>query len=145
MITTEKIADIVGADADLITIKDGSGRSNPHSQSCFFRWEHRGNPNSGVMIQIQDNPLPDEFPDWAKYYIQAKVNQGEQMPDGSASYKYKTMDGVGDAGCYNYELNRYVWRVGSDYIFMVAFNLYASENEQLKWAKAIGNEVMKNF
>jgi hypothetical protein len=97
------------------------------------------------MIQVQDNPVPDEFPDWAKYYIQAKVHEGEQLPDGSGVFKYKTMDGVGDAGAYNFELNRYIWRVGSEYIFMVAFNLHATEAQELKWAKEIGQEVMRNF
>lgn len=145
LISTKKLGSIVGADPQFITIKDGSGRSNPHSQSCFFRWEHRGVPNSGVMIQVQDNPLPDEFPEWAKYYIQAKINQGEQLPDGSGSYKYKKFEGVGDEGAYNFELNRYIWRVGSEYVFMVAFNLYADEETQLEWARKIGNEVMRNF
>ena len=97
------------------------------------------------MIQVQDNPLPDEFPDWAKYLIQAKVNQGEQLPDGSGSYKYKPMDGVGDAACYSFELNRYIWRIGSEYIFMVAFNLPLTEEKELKFAKEIGQEVMRNF
>jgi len=145
LISPDNLAKIVDIDPQLISIKDGSGRTNPHSQSCFFRWDHRGVPNSGIMIQVQDNPIPDEFPEWAKYYIQAKINKGEQMPDGSAAYRYKPMDGLGDAGAYSFELNRYIWRIGSEYIFMVAFNLRSTEEMELKWAKAIGNEVMRNF
>ena len=146
LINPEALGKILRVEHTQITLKDGSGRQSPHSQSCFFRWTHEGTPNSGVLIQVQDNPLPDEFPDWAAYYVAAKVDQGEQMPDGSGSYRYtKIEDGLGDAAAYSYDLGRYIWRVNKEYVFMVAFNLPGSGEQKIKWAEAIGKEVMKNF
>ena len=37
LISPEKLGKIVGVNSKMITLKDGSGRSNPHSQSCFFQ------------------------------------------------------------------------------------------------------------
>ena len=146
LIDEKTIGRTIGVSPEKITLKDGSSRKAEHSQSCFFRWEHKGIPNSGVLIQIQDNPIPDEFPDWASAYVAAKINQGEQMPDGSGSYRYKRMDGLGDSGGYSAELDRYVWRVGKDYVFMVAFNLSGeSETQKLNWVKSIGTEMMNNL
>lgn len=130
--------------SDIIT-KDGSGKKAVDARSCFFKWDDQGNPNGGVLLQIQRNPLPDEFPDWASYYISSKRNQGDQMPDGSGSYRYKDFPGMGIAGGYNYDLGRYVWRTETDNVFMVAFNLQSSEAEQLIWAEKIGKEAMRNF
>ncbi len=130
--------------SDILT-KDGSAKSATDARSCFYKWDDGGNPNGGVLIQVQRNPIPDEFPDWASYYVSAKKNQGDQMPDGSGSYRYKDFPGMGLAGAYNYDLSRYVWRSETDHVFMVAFNLASSEAEQLIWAEKIGKEMMKNF
>ena len=146
LINPEALARILKVDKGQITLKDGSGRASPHSQSCFFRWTHDDVPNSGVLIQVQDNPLPDEFPEWASYYIAAKIHPGEQMPDGSGAYKYtKLENGLGDAAAYSYDLGRYVWRLNKEYVFMIAFNLPGSGEQKIKWAESIGKEIMRNF
>ena len=137
------IAKVIGIDKDAINIKDGSSPSSPYAKSCFFRWDHRGVPNSGVLIQAQDNPVPDEFPEWAAYYVQAKRNEGEKSPDGKQSYKYKKFD-LGVDGAYSFELHRYLWRDANDFVYLIAFNLPSSEAEELQWAKKIGAEVEKN-
>lgn len=146
LISADKIARILNVNADAITLKDGSGRQSEHSQSCFFRWTHNGVPNSGILVQVQDNPVPDEAPEWASYYISAKINQGEQMPDGSGSFRYdRVKDGLGDAAAFSGELSRYVWRVGTEYVFMIAFNFPGTPEQKKNWAEAIGTEVMNNF
>ncbi|MBT8188827.1 MAG: hypothetical protein KJO29_00240 [Bacteroidia bacterium] len=146
LISAEKIARILKVNKDVITLKDGSGSQSKHSQSCFFRWTHNGVPNSGILIQVQDNPLPEEAPDWASYYISAKINQGEQIPDGSGSFRYERVkDGLGDAAAFSGELSRYVWRVGTEYVFMIAFNFPGTPEQKKKWAEALGTEVMNNF
>ncbi len=144
LITDKQIASVVGVDAMAINIKDGSSSASPYARSCFFRWDHRGVPNSGVLIQVQDNPVPDEFPEWAAYFIQAKKNQGEKSPDGSLDFKYEDFTGLGLAGAYSYELHRYMWRDEADFVYMVAFNLPASEAEELDWARKLGAIVMDN-
>ena len=130
---------------EAITIKDGSGPSSTTARSCFFRWEHKGVPNSGVLIQIQKNPLPDEINDWAAYFIQAKVNSGDNDPTGGVNYKYKPVNDIGKAGAYSYDMHRYFFRTEEDIVFMVAFNIRATEEEELAWAKTIGKEALKNY
>ncbi|MBT8231544.1 MAG: hypothetical protein HKO66_15105 [Saprospiraceae bacterium] len=144
LLTDDFIGKVIGVDKNAITLKDGSSPATPYARSCFFRWDHLGTPNSGVLIQVQDNPVPDEFPDWAPYYIQAKRNQGEKSPDGSLSYKYKKLDGLGVDGAYSFELHRYLWRDAKNYVYLIAFNLPSTEGEELEWAKKLGAEVMKN-
>ena len=139
------VAKTIGVDQAGISVKDGSSKASPYAKSCFFRWEHRGIPNSGVLLQIQDNPVPDEFPEWPAYYIQAKKTEGEKAPDGSLEYKYNDFSGVGVDGAYNFELHRYMWRDAKGFVYLIAFNLPASESEELEWARKIGTEVMKKL
>jgi len=145
LLNEKQIAGVVGVDASAITLKDGSSSASPYARSCFFRWEHRGVPNSGVLLQVQDNPVPDEFSEWAAYYIQAKKDQGEKSPDGSLEFTYVDFDGVGVAGAYSYELHRYMWRDEKDFVYMIAFNLPASEAEEVEWATKLGKLVMNKI
>lgn len=149
LVSAEFVSEVLGiVEARDLYVKDGSGK-NPgqsSSRSCFFKWEYKGNPDAGILVQVQKNPLPDEFPEWASYYISSKKNQGDKMPDGTTTYRYKDFPGMGIQGAYNYELSRYVWRTKSDNIIMIAFNIQtSSEPEQLIWAEKIGKEVTKNF
>ena len=148
LITAEEMADIlkIVAARDLY-VKDGSGKSplTSSSRACFYKWEYRNNPNAGVLVQVQRNPYPEEFPEWASYYISSKRNQGDKMPDGETTYRYKEFPGMGIAGAYSYDLSRYTWRTTSDHIIMVAFNLDSAEAEELIWAEKIGKIVEKNF
>lgn len=139
------IGKTISVNSDAITIKDGSISATSTARSCFFRWEHKGVPNSGVLIQIQENPLPEEISDWAAYFIQAKINSGDSDPTSGVNYKYKPVDGIGVKGAYNYDMHRYFFRTEDDKVFMVAFNIRATEQEELSWAKDIGKEVLKNY
>jgi len=146
LVSAEFVSQTLGSVAARdIYVKDGSGKNPKNARSCFFKWEEASNVNAGVLLQIQRNPLPDEFPDWASYFIRAKRDQGDKMPDGSGTYRYKDFPGMGIAGAYNYDLARYTWRVKSGHVFMVAFNLQSSEAEQLIWAEKIGKEAMRSF
>jgi len=141
------VAQVIGGDVDptMITVKDGSGKNAVDAKACFFKWDDQGNPNGGVLIQVQRNAIPDEFPDWAAYYINGRINQGDQSADGSVTYRYKKFPGMGVAGAYNYDLARYTWRTETDHVFMVAFNLESSEAEQLIWAEKLGKMAMEKF
>ncbi len=144
LMTEAYIGKVIGVDPGYISVKDGSGKTATTQSSCFFRWDHEGQGNTGVLIQVQTNPLPDEFEDWASYYISAKRNQGDKSPDGASTYRYKEFLGIGVAGAYNYDLSRYYWRDTKDRVFMVAFNLPSTEEEQLAWAGKLAKEVMRN-
>ncbi len=145
LVTPEFLGKVLGVNAGTISVKDGSSATSPHARSCFFRWEHEGAPNSGVLVQVQVNPVPHEFPDWAIAFVDAKKTAGEQSIDGSAGYRYKDFSGMGDDGAYNFELSRYIWRISNEYVFLIAFNLPSTEGQEVKWAQSIGKEVMKNF
>ena len=145
LISEEFVAKTVGVERSLVKLKDGSSKTNLHARSCFYRWNHHGAANSGVLIQVSSNPMPEEFPDWASYYISAKKTQGDQNPDGSGSYRYKDFPDIGVDGGYNFNLSRYCWRSEQDHVFLVAFNQIGTERQQLAWARKIGNEMMSNF
>lgn len=138
------VGKVIGVDPAYIALRDGSGKAGSNQSSCFFKWEHDGIGNAGILIQAQTNPLPDEFDDWASYYINAKRNQGDKSPDGIATYRYKNFTAIGVSGAYNYELARYYWRDTKDRVFMVAFNIPATEEVQLGWAEKLAKEVMNN-
>ena len=114
------IAQTIGIDAAAITLKDGSNSASKHAKACFFRWDHNDIPNSGVLIQVQENPLPDEIDDWAAYYIQAKINQGETNPNTMESTRFKSYKGLGISGAYSYDLHRYLWRTDEGLVFMLS-------------------------
>ena len=145
LVTDKFIGKTIGVNPMAINIKDGSGPASSHARACFFRWDHEGIPNSGVMVQVMDNPLPDEFPEWASYYIKAKIDGGDVKPDGTGAFKYKKLDGVGLSGAYSFDMHQYLMRTEAGYIIGVAFNLPASEDEELAWSKIIGKEVIKNL
>jgi len=145
LVNEEFIGNTIEVNSDAITIKDGSISSTSTARSCFFRWEHKGVPNSGVLIQIQENPLPEEINDWAAYFIQAKIHSGDTDPSGGTNFKYKPFEGIGVTGAYNYDMHRYFYRTEDDKVFLIAFNISATEQEELKWAKAIGKEVFNNY
>ncbi len=144
LIEENAVGKILGIDPRAIGVKDGSGPEAVHSKACFFRWDHEGIANSGVLIQIQDNPVADEHPEWAKYYISSKINQGDKNGDGTGQFRYKDW-GVGVASAYNYEMARYYWRTENDLVFMIAFNLPSAEAQQLVWAEKLYKEVTNNY
>lgn len=146
LISVKEIAKIFGIEENAVTIKDASTAKSPHSKSCFFRWDDGNYPIPGFLIQVQANPLSEEFPNWPSVFIQSKIDSGDQTFDGSGVvYKYKPFSGIGDIGAYCYEASRFHWTKGDDYVFMLAFNVEADEEKQLSYAKEIGTKVMANF
>lgn len=137
------VAKTFGVNAADIEVKP-SGKGMEHAKACFYKWNKPGVKDAGMFVQVQQNPLPEEFPEWAAYYVQAKLDHGDKAPDGSQSHRYKAFD-MGHKGAYNYDLGRYVWRTEQGNIFMVAFNLDGSEPEYLRWADILGKEATKNF
>jgi len=140
LITKDEIAAVIGTDPASISIKDGSNLRALNVRSCFFRWEHNGVPNSGVLVQAQSNPLPEEFPDWSTTYIKAKIESGDKTLDG-VTYLYKPFDGGGIEGAYNHEMQKYFWRTNEDIIYTLTFNLGSDEPTQLAWAEKLAKTI----
>gem|GEM_PF-590808 len=144
LLTEKFLGELLEVDYQYISTKNASGKAE-FQRSCFFRWDQDDTPNAGVLIQVQNNPIADEFPEWAENYIPSKKSSGDNAPDGSVTYAYKNFDGVGVEGAYNFNLARYYWRTSENQICMVAFNLPATEERQVIWARRIAKEVMRNL
>lgn len=144
LLSKEFVAEVFGIDVSELTLKP-SGQGMEHGKACFYKWDKEGVKDAGMFVQVQHNPMPEEFPDWAAYYVKAKLDHGDKTPDSKTDFRYKSFDALGKVGAYNYELGRYVWRTDEGNIFMVAFNLNGSEAEYSRFAEMLGKEAMSNF
>ncbi len=147
LININELGKMMKIDSELIRTKDGSTSKTKSARSCFFRWDGEHSSNSGVLIQVQSNPIPNEFFQYGSTFIASKLNTGEQAYDGveEISFKFKPFNGIGDDGAYNHELGKYFWRQGEDIVFMLAFNLGLDEKEQLSLARKLAKMVMGRY
>jgi hypothetical protein len=126
-------------------IKSGSKTPRPAEKSCFFKFGDSNKPNAGIMLQIMTNPYPDEIEDYPSLVVDGKIKDGEQSPYDKTPKRFKPWNEMGDSGCYSYEAGKYHWKIGSKYLFLLAFNTNHTEAQQMQLASTIGKEVMKNF
>ncbi len=135
------LSKIMGVPLTAINVKDGTSSTSKHSRACFFRWEQEGIPNSGVLLQVQINPIPDEFDGWATSFVASKKTSGENAyTSGGGVIKYKDFPGSWDDGAYSFEMGKFFFRLDNTYVCMIAFNLMEStEKEQYAWAQEIGH------
>ncbi len=141
-IPVEWIADRFDLDPELINVTDG--KAGEGMSGCFFRWSAKEKPNAGVFIQVYTNPIEEETKTWASLRMQG-LRAGNAGTTEEESTVFKPFPGVGDEGAYNEALGQYYWRVGENYVFMLAFNLDITAEERYEHAEAISQEVMKNF
>lgn len=143
LISSVDVANILNVPTEDLEVKDGSGSSN-HSRACFYKWSGK-RVNAGILIQVQKNPVGDEFPGWATSFVESKRSMGESdFSGGSENYKYSKLEGLGDDGSYSYELGKYFWRIADDYVYMVAFNEDMKADEQLSIARGIAEKILAN-
>ncbi len=147
LITIGELADIIRVSEDNFSMKDATSAQNPNVASCFFRWNDELYTNQGILIQVMTNPIPDEFPMWASSFVASKRTKGEQTFMGEAlNFKYKNYPGFGDDGSYSYELGKYVWRIGEEFVFMVAFKVDGlAEQLQYDYADRINKKIMSHL
>lgn len=132
MITEAEIAELFGIASEEVKETNGNRGSAPddNSKSCFWRWT-----NSGMLIQISTNPLPDELTDWATRYIESKKTSGEQSMDTPDSrYLFKDFKGPGMYNVYNEELGRYYVAKNQDYMITLIFNGNFGKDKKLEIA-----------
>ncbi len=144
LLSPEDIQEILGIDATEIQVKDGSHPSSPYARACFFKWISDSRPNAGMLVQAQVNPVGDEFPTWATSFIESKRTGGESDFSGTGEvYKYTKLEGIGDDGSYSYELGKYLWRTGNEYVYMIAFNEDMGDSEQLAAVMKFADKIMQ--
>lgn len=144
LVSVEEIAKIFGISASDIRLKDASHTKSPFTRSCFFRWDG-ASPNTGILIQVQANPVQEEYAEWVSLFISSKRTTGEKTMGDNETFKYEKMEGLGDDGSYSHRLGKYFWRDGDKYAFMIAFNTNSAKKLQMKNAKTIGNIMMENY
>ncbi len=143
LLTIEDIQEILNVPADEIQVKDGSTARAGHAKSCFFKWIGK-RINAGLLVQVQKNPVGDEFPEWPTSFVASKRTSGESNFSGDGeTYKYSKFEGLGDDGSYSYNLEKYIWRTGNDYVYMIAFNEDMTEAEQKDAALRLGKKIMQ--
>ena len=141
LLTQETIAKYVGVPAASIMLADGSSSKNDLQRACFFKWDGSEIKNAGVMVQVQQNPVAGDVPDYLTYMVQSLKTDGENTMEGTNT-KFLDWQEFGDDGAYSTEVGKYVWRVGNDWAFMIAFNTTMKPRDQQKAANAFAKEVM---
>ncbi len=145
-LSTAKVAEVLGATKEEIFMKDATSKKSKYSKACFYRYNKDGDPNGGLMFQIQSNPIPDEFDSWGSSFIEAKKTGGEKsFEQGAKPFIYKAFNPDGMDGAYNADTKKYFWKLNEDTVLMVVFNLVSNEKTQLKWATKLAEAVNQKF
>ena len=149
LISLDQLSEIMELSHSTINIKN-TANAGKYSSSCFLTWENVANGSqSRMFLMLQANPLPGEFPDWSKSFIEAKIKNGDNgYPNTGKPYKYKPVKGFSDSA-YNDELKRIFWRVNGDYVLAVYYNAgFTSENRVFyaeKFAKIMNENLQKKI
>ena len=145
MMTQEWIKETLGLTLSDVSMVAADDPSNKNTKSCFFRWEDPATPNAGLFIQIMTNPVYDEFDKWISHFITAKLTDGEVVLGNDEPYKYSKFETNGLNGVYSYDLKRFYWNLGNNYLFMLAFNMDIPEAKMVEHAKKMAAEINNNF
>jgi len=145
-IPKSKLAKLFNWKDEDIKMKNASTKKSKYSKACFYRYNRDGDPNGGLMIQTQTNPIPGEIDDWASSFISAKITGGEKsFEPNTPAILYKKFSPEGKLGAYNAQTKKYFFKMNNDLIFMIAFNLAGNEKTQLKWANSIATDIIKGM
>lgn len=144
LISVDQIAKILGVPAEIIKQNDASHTKSPYTRSCFFRWDG-ASANTGILLQVQANPVQEEYAEWVSLFVSSKRTSGEKAMGTNETFKYDKLEGLGDDGSYSHRLGKYIWRDGNKYAFMIAFNTNSAADVQMKNAKSIGKIMMENY
>lgn len=139
------IKETLGLTLSDVSRKESEDPGNPNARSCFFRWEDPATPNAGIFIQLMTNPVFNEYDAWISTFVNAKLSEGETPLGSEEAYKYKRFDAGKYKGAYSYDLKRFYWNIGNNYLFMLAFNLDIPESKMLGYAEKISAKVNENF
>lgn len=144
LISVDQIAQILGVQPEAIAQKDASHTKSPFTRSCFYRWDG-ASPNTGVLLQVQGNPVAEEYAEWVSLFVESKRTTGDKEMGTNETHKYEKMEGLGDDGSFSHRLGKYVWRDGNNYAFLLSFNTNSAPDVQMRNVKKIGKIVMDNY
>lgn len=144
LLTSKTISKYLKISEAAINLADGSSKKSDLQRACFFKWDDPNMRNAGVMVQVQKNPVADDVPEYFTYMVQSLKTQGETDMAG-LNMKYSDWPGHGDDAAYSTEAGKYVWRLGSDWAFMIAFNTTIDASQQKAAAEAFAKEIMSKM
>ncbi len=125
----------------VLNIKDSSNPEQKRVKSCFFRWDDPAMNFPGIMLQVTTNEVFEDKKDFLPGMIQTLLNEGSMEVDANSPNKFKKFM-VGDiTGAYSYKMSRFHWNLGTNYGFMLAFNVPLSEDDMVEIAEEIAREV----
>ncbi len=132
LLSPSDIASAFGIEESTVKESDGNRQSTPNSnsKSCFWRWN-----DSGIVVQISDNPLPEEVNDWGTRYINTKKSTGEKMMSSAEErFLFTDFKGPGKYNIYNPDLGKFYATKGEDLIISLIFNGNFNKRKQLSIA-----------
>ena len=144
IISNKEMMEILDMGIALDVLDGNRNLTSETSSSCFYKWDDPKYDASGVMIQVNRNPLPDEIPDFVLKYMNNKRWEGENSSDDpNISFKYSDLEGLPFPAIYNRETFKYYFGIKNTFLCSVAFN-YPAEPEQLDaWFKLIAEKMLK--
>lgn len=145
LLSVETISRYVRQPAESIFTADGSSPQNQKARACFFKWDGSAIANAGVMLQLQKNPVADDVPEYFTYLISSKKTEGEKDLSSDLAIKYQDWPGFGDDGAYSTVAGKYIWRIGNEWAFMIAFNTVLEPKAQKVAAETFAKEVIANM
>ncbi len=125
----EQVETALGLQAGSIYQLKANGKPTNRQRSCFYKITDPNMPNAAIVLQISGNPLPDEHPDWASYYIANLRADGEKSAEDPTSTLHYDEFPFGVSGVGSAELAKYYWRDKNELIYMLAFNVDKTEKE----------------
>ena len=147
IIKSTKMASILTLEESTLELLDGNrGQTNSNSTSCFYKWNDAVYDDSGVFIQVQRNPVPDELADYVQVSMNNKKFEGERSyDDPNQRYLYQDFTGISVPAIVNRENTRYYFTKGNKYLYSVAFNYPVPAEKMDALFIEIATEMMKNF
>lgn len=146
LVSEKEMKKILNMDITFDVMDGNRNQKSENSTSCFYKWDDPKYDVSGVMIQVNRNPLPDEIPDYVTKYMNNKRWEGENSyDDPNVSFKYSDLEGLEFPAIYNRETYKYYFGVKNMYLCSVAFNYPAGPEQLDAWFKDIAMEMAKNF
>lgn len=144
LVSIDELSKVLDISPSNIKIKP-SGGSGSYSKSCFISWENIDNGSKNSMfLMLQTDPIPGDFEDWAKSFIEAKINTGDMgYPNTGMPYKYEKVEGLGNISAYNDELKRFFYRYNKDYVIAIFYNAGMTKKNRIEKSKKI-IELLKN-
>lgn len=146
MISEVKLKEILNITKSTINLKDATDPQSPNAKSCFFKWDDDNTPNAGILIQLQTNPVFDEYNEYISKFVSSKLSEGETTLGDDKPSKYLKFNAGGVSGVYSFQQARFYWNYGNNYLVMLAMNISTlNESQMVNVAEKMAEEINKNF